>query len=257
VPGPAGLAADDRGQGLELAAAERRLALDREPQGRPQRPQVGGRADRRALDLLRCHVGGRADHQARGGQPRVPLDGGDAEVGQLGGAVRAHHDVLRLEVAVDDAGPVGGLQGGQQVQAKPGGPLRGQRPVAPDQVVQGGRDHQLHHDVVVVAVLRDVVDGDRPRVAEAGGRPRLPRHPRAHGGPLLGVEPAWQVDLLDRHLAGQQRVGRPPDHAHAAAAELGAELVAVGNAPPGAVRGHRRERYRPPGRQATTATPVA
>ena len=37
--------------------------------------------------------------------------------------------------------------------------------------------------------------------------------------------------------------------------ELGLELVAVGDASPGAVRGHRSERYRLPGRGATTLYP--
>jgi hypothetical protein len=176
--GAARLAVDDGAQGLELAPAEGRLALDREPEGGAQRPQVGGRADGLGLDLLGRHVGGRADHQPGGGQPGVALDRGDAEVGQLGGAVLADHDVLGLEVAVDDPGPVGGLQRVQQAQPEPGGPLRAERPAGADQLLQGrGRD-QLHDDEVLAAVVGDVVDGDHAGVAEPGGRPRLPRHPR-------------------------------------------------------------------------------
>ena len=38
--------------------------------------------------------------------------------------------------------------------------------------------------------------------------------------PLGLVDPAGQVDLLEGDLAGEQRVGGPPDHAHAAVAEL-------------------------------------
>ena len=250
--GAAGLAVDDRGQGLELASAEGRLALDREPQGGAERPQVGGRAHRFGLDLLGRHVGGRAHHQAGRGQPGVALDRGDAEVGQLGGAVLADHHVLGLEVAVDDPGPVGRLQRVQQPEPEPGGPFRGQRPLAADQLLQGRRRDQLHDDEVLPAVMGDVVDGDHTGVAEPGGRPRLPRHPGPEPLPLGGVAPTGQVDLLERDLPRQQRVGRPPDHAHAAVPELLLELVAVGDPPPGTVGCHRPERYRLPGRVATT-----
>ena len=250
--GAAGLAVDDRAQGLELAPAEWRLALDREPQGGAEGPQVGGRADRFGLDLLGRHVGGRPDHQAGRGQPGVALDRGDAEVGQLGGAVLPDHHVLRLEVAVDDPGPVGRLQRVQQPEPEPGGPFRAERPLAADQLLQGRRRDQLHDDEVLPAVVGDVVDGDHAGMAEPGRRPRLPRHPGPEPLALGGVHPAGQVDLLERDLAPEQRVGGPPDHAHAAVPELLLELVAVGDAPPGTVGCHRPERYRLPGRVATT-----
>ena len=206
--GPARLAVDDRAQRLELASAERWLALDREPQGGAQRPQVGGRADRLGLDLLGRHVGGRADHQAGRGQPGVALDRGDAEVSQLGGTVLADHDVLGLEVAVDDPGPVGGLERVQQAEPEPGGPLRGQRPAGADQLLQGrGRD-QLHDDEVLTAVMGDVVDGDHPGVAEPGGRPGLPRHPRPQALPLGRPDPTGQVDLLERDCRRQVSLAR-------------------------------------------------
>ena len=54
------------------------------------------------------------------------------------------------------------------------------------------------------------------------------------------------------YMAPEQRVGGAPDHAHAAVAELVGELVAVGDAPAGTVGCHRPERYRLPGRVATT-----
>jgi hypothetical protein len=153
---------------------------------------------------------------------------------------------------VDDPGPVGGLQRVQQAQPEPGRPLRAERPSGADQLLQGrGRD-QLHDDEVLAAVMGDVVDGDHPGMAEPGRRPRLPRHPGPQALAVAGVAPAGQVDLLERDRPREQGVGGPPDHAHAAVTELLLELVAVGDAPAGPVGCHRPERYRLPGRVATT-----
>ena len=147
---------------------------------------------------------------------------------------------------------MGRLQRVQQPETEPGGPFRGQRPLAADQLLQGRRRDQLHDDEVLATVMGDVVDGDHTGVAEPGGRPRLPRHPGPEPLALGGIAPAGQVDLLQRDLPREQRVGSPPDHAHAAVPDLLLELVAVGDPPPGTVGCHRPERYRLPGREATT-----
>ena len=65
-----------------------------------------------AAGLLGSHVSGRADD---GAAPRlvrvVPEAFGQAEVGDLGAAVGGQENVGRLEVAVDDALAVGGVDG--------------------------------------------------------------------------------------------------------------------------------------------------
>ena len=65
-----------------------------------------------APGLLGGHVAGRAHDLAGLGLARVDLEPlGQAEVGDLGGAVAVEQDVGRLEVAVHDAGLVRGVHG--------------------------------------------------------------------------------------------------------------------------------------------------
>ena len=72
--------------------------------------------------LLGGHVAGRAHDLAGLGLPAVRLESlGEAEVGDLGRAVRGKEDVGRLEVAVDDSGVVCDLNGPGQSDQKLGG----------------------------------------------------------------------------------------------------------------------------------------
>ena len=102
---------DDLADGLH-----RRLALEWRTAGehlvkdRTQGVDVGRRTDVPALParLLGGHVAGRAHDLAGLGVAVVRVDPlGQAEVGDLGRAVRGEQDVGRLQVAVDDAGLVG------------------------------------------------------------------------------------------------------------------------------------------------------
>ena len=150
----AGWVVDHCGEGGDRGAAiEGRFALDRVEHGRPQCPEVGRRAALLALGLLRGHIGGRPDHQTGRGELRVALERGDAEVGQLGRAVAGDHDVARLDVAMDDPGLVGRLQRAGDLGADLGHPPDRQRAVGPDQVGQGRRVDQLHHDEGAAMVL--------------------------------------------------------------------------------------------------------
>ena len=71
--------------------------------------------------LLRAHVRGRAQSQARLGQSLAPGQvqrPGDAEIGD-DGALAFEQDVLRLDVSVDDALPVGVSQGVRHLLGDP------------------------------------------------------------------------------------------------------------------------------------------
>jgi hypothetical protein len=96
---------------------------------------------------------------------------------------------------------------------------RTKRPAPGDQVAQGRRLHQLHHQEQPPGRLHHVVEGDHARVVEPRRRPGLPQRPLAHGRPFLVGQAAGQLDLLDRHRPVEQHVLGPPHHAHAAAAE--------------------------------------
>ena len=67
------------------------------------------RADRAAPPLLRRHVLGGADHRGAAGRAALVERLGEAEVGEEG-ALAFDQDVVRLDVAVDDAGGVGGVE---------------------------------------------------------------------------------------------------------------------------------------------------
>jgi hypothetical protein len=158
--------------GRRAGPLERGGALDREPQRRPQRPQVGRRAGPPVAGLLGRDIGQRpeggrhrpvADARAEG-PLGVVLERGDAEVGQLGPAVGGDHHVGRLDVVVDDPGPVGRIQGLQQLQPDPGRRRRGQRPRPLDQVAQGRGLDQLHDQEQPAVGLDHVVDDDSPGV---------------------------------------------------------------------------------------------
>src|SRR5262249_48594032 len=86
---------------------ERHFADEHLVQDDAERVDIAARIDSPALDLLGRHVVGRAERAAGARELRRLVEGlGDAEVDQLRelAAVRAgrEHDVLRLQVAVDD-----------------------------------------------------------------------------------------------------------------------------------------------------------
>jgi hypothetical protein len=85
---------------------------------------------------------------------------------------------------VDDPGAVGALQHPGELGADLGRPAGRQRPLGLDEVGEGGRLDQLHHDEGVALVVDHVVDGDRARVVEPRGGARPPHHPGLGGAPL-------------------------------------------------------------------------
>ena len=99
---------------------ERPHARDRFVQDAAERKHVGARIDRTAGDLLRRHVAGRAEdfavlreraERGRVGADRIPSAIGvdqfrQSEIDDLRIPLGRDDDVLRLEVAMDDAGGV-------------------------------------------------------------------------------------------------------------------------------------------------------
>ena len=80
------------------------------------RVKVGlGREVSFASALLRRHVGCGADGAIDLGDGGAIKVLGDAEVGEFDGAVFEHHDVGRLQIAMDDALVVGVLQSGAKL----------------------------------------------------------------------------------------------------------------------------------------------
>ena len=87
-------------------------------------------------------------------------------------------DVARLDVAVDDAGAVGGAERLQHLVGDALRPGHRQRTVGRQHGGQRRPVDQLHHEVQVIVGDPGVVDRDRMGVAEAGRRAGLAHEPR-------------------------------------------------------------------------------
>ncbi|CUW29590.1 hypothetical protein TUE45_04299 [Streptomyces reticuli] len=169
--------AEQHEDGLDrVGAVEGRVAGGREDEGGAEGEDVAGAGDAAGvLGLLGGHVGGGADGDVRHRQAGVRDAGGDAEVDHPG-AVLDHQHVGGLEVAVDQPGPVDGLEGLGHARREPAHGLGRQRPALVHYLFQRGR-------------------GD-----VGGGQP-------GHGGARVGVDHGRGVEAGDRagrlHLAGE------------------------------------------------------
>ena len=223
------------GIGRRLAAvleddAERRLALEGDPardhleEHRPQGVDVGPAVDVAAVRLLRGHVLRRPDDDPGAGDAAGVERAGDAEVHDLGVAVLVDHDVLRLEVAVDDAQPVGLGQpfGDLPGQADGLGLVEVARPA--DEALEVLAGDVLHGDVDGQPLLADVVHPADVPVGDLAGQLDLVSEAlddlEVRGD--LGLEELEGDDLADLAVVGLV------DHAHAALADLLDDLEAAG-----------------------------
>ncbi len=173
---------------------------------------------REALRLLRRHVHRRA-HDApdeRGALARRDL--GDAEVDELGHHRRSldgrsrEEDVLRLDVAVNDAGAVRrgerAHDGHHDLDHRGGWePVLADHAVAERLAVE-----QLLHDVGRAVPEPDLEHGDDVGVVRHRRRPRL----APEAGVDVGARGEVRVEHLERHAAPDPRVLRLEDDADAA-----------------------------------------
>ena len=178
---------------------------------------LGGDIVRRAVGLALFALGG--------------LDigrlAGQTHIGQLHDALRVDHDVLGLDVAVDQAVGVGVLEGVADLDDDLDGFLLAEDVPVGDVVGDGLALDVLHDEIVVAARLADVDGLDDVRVVElAGGLPFLvePLH-------VLGILAESTRQDLDRDAAVEAELLALIDDGHRAGAELAEDLV------PGDLRG--------------------
>ena len=182
---------------------------------------VGGGAKLLALRLLgRDVVGGAQDGVVL--REVAVLGASDAEVHHLDVAIGLHHDVLRLDVAVDDVVTVGHGERLGNLGANLGNLLAVEGAVLLDAALEVGAAQVLHDDVVRVAVLAPVIDRDDVRALQ-----------RCRGLGLLlearrkrGVVGVLRQHRLDGHGAAQDLVLSAVDRGHAAGANPVLNLVA-------------------------------
>jgi hypothetical protein len=144
----------------ELGRHVRRRAEDRAGLGLSRR--IGPDVDGHPLLVVDGRVAGR-DLGRRTQRARALDELGDAEVEELGqepSGARQHHDVARLEVAVDHALLVRGVHDLADPIEEGDQPLERQPALRVEQAVQRGAAHELHRDpehaVGLVAELVDV-----------------------------------------------------------------------------------------------------
>ena len=148
------------------------------------------------LGLLRGDIVGGADGLV-GGMGAVG-EAGDAEVRYLHCPIPEDHDVLGLDIPVDDAPAVGVAEPLHDLSDE----MEGLRPVQPAPplhiLLKGNTVNELHDDIVHIPAAAHVVDSDNVGVGE-------------HGDSLgLVVEPAAELrviaEILLQHFDGDQAV---------------------------------------------------
>src|SRR5262249_50637748 len=173
----------------------------------------GGRRHRRRAQ----YVGGDADvARARARLARF----GEAEIEHLDGAVVAHPDVGPLQIAVNDALLVRGLEGGGDLPRDRQRLVDGNWPLR-DAIRKRCAVDELHHERLDGRGLLEPVDCGNVRMVERREQLGLPLKPRQ----ALRVGGGLGRQDLDRDLALQPGVGRAIDLPHAAFAQLPEDVI--------------------------------
>ncbi len=208
----------DRDGGLAL---ERHASGQQLVQHHADRVQVRALADGVPLGLLGREVL-RGAHD-RPGQRHVGGAGaGDAEVGDLGATLLVEDHVVGLDVAVDDAAPVGEAGGEQDLHDDVDRIAGRQRAVLAHDRLQRASRQVLHRDVVGAVPLAAIEHGDHIGVGEPGGAGGL----AAEALDELLVLGEAMVQQLERDLASEQRVVGEVHVGHAAGAEPLGDAIA-------------------------------
>ncbi len=243
--------------GQRRAAAVRRGAGEQLEQEAGQGVLVGPTVHLPRRDLLRRGVGRReqqlAGHRQHARLRRVAADAEVGEhrvVGLVGTGVGQKH-VLRLHVAVDDAGAVRGVEGGTDlpgdvqrlVERQPSRIQAGPEVTATD---------VLHREIQLPVVLAAVVHHDDVRMREAADQVDLTQEAVAE--PVVLGEPAREH--LQDVDAGQPGMPGEVQHTHAAARQLALHTPARDDLPGRHLDhgGHRMHRSAQP-RRGNGATP--
>jgi hypothetical protein len=215
--------------GGEVLGVEGLLAREQLERHHGERVAVRGGDRRLAHRLLGREVGGRAEHLARLGHLLLPGEAGDAEVADAQPVALVEQQVGRLDVAVDDARGVGGVEPGGRLAQPAQGALRLDLLAAAQHVGDRAAAHELHDHEGAPVVLGDVVDRHDVRVrGEAGGGARLALE--ALAGTLVLAEVLGED--LDGDGAVEQLVVGFPDTGHPAVRDVANDLVSIGQRDP-------------------------
>ncbi len=191
--------------GAQRLTRERLLAREQFVQHHGHGKQVGTPVDLLAHELLGAHVERRADERPLLRQCRIGHVS-DAEVGQLDRRIPGHHDIGRLDIAVDHAVVMGASQGLADVRADCGSGFR--REIAPvlDQVPQVAALEEFHCDIGDAFFLARVVDRNDIGMVQGARGARLAQEPFHHFACVRGRFEHVAPGRLDRDAAPDIRV---------------------------------------------------
>ena len=223
--------------GLRGGPTERRLAQQHLIGHRAKRIDIASRGDLPLPHrLLGAHVVRGAQRHPGLGHPGAAGTAhgqGDAEVGDEGGAV-VEEDVLRLDVAVDDAVAVGVIQRRGNFARDPNRVRNRQLFLPVQPISQRFPFHEGHHVVRGAVYLSRVDQAEDVGVLQSGDGANLSDEPVGadHGGELgpqdFDGDPASVFQVLGEIHGG-----------HAALAQLPLDAVAVGQGGGEALGAHR------------------
>jgi len=156
---------------------------------------------------------------------------------------------------MQDARRVRAGQRAEHPDAEIGGLMRPQWPVLGEDLVQGPRLDEFHHDPRAAVGLDHVEDRDHRGMVEPRRGPGLAQGALVEDPGFLGHHRApghrpAEPHLFDRHVTGQDCIPGSPHGPHGPAADGGLQEVAPGDHPPRAGRNvHAKGRYTrdPPG----------
>ncbi len=213
-------------------AGERHLTGDALVEHDGQAVDVGLAVQGPPLHLLGRRVAGRPQDGPVGLGPGCLGQGaGQAEVGDPEPAVGVEEEVGRLDVAVDQAAPVGVVQPGGGLEPDVDRLLGGEEPTGVVDLAQAAAGQVLQHQVGGAVLLAPVVDLEDVGMVEGGHRPRLGPEALEEGG----VAGQCRVEHLDRHPAVERDVVGQVDVRGRARTQGGHESVPVAEDPPDGV----------------------
>ena len=173
-----------------------------------------------ALGLLRGDVGRSAADHAGAGEDGIALLLGEAEVHDirvgLAGLAAGDQDVARLQVAVDEAAAVGGVDGAGHVADEPHPGLQRQLLTY---LAEALAVDILHGDVGPALDLAHLVHLADVGVADPSLRPRLAQE-------ALGLSFVVAMQELQGHIAAQGGIESLVDRAHASRSQEPLDAVA-------------------------------
>ncbi len=171
----------------------------------------------------------------------------DTDVGELDDRVRSDdrrsrrgdEDVAGCDVPVHDAGLVSGGERGGDLRPDDGDLLRRERAALGEQAAEAARGQMLHDEPEQAVLGQHVEDRHDVRVVQGRGDPGLARRVIQRS---LGLDGGQVPNLhpLDRDVAPEHLIARPPDRPRPARADQLAQPVPAGEHPAGLVAPHDR-----------------